>query len=147
MSENVEIVRDLWRAWERGDMKAVFEFYDTDVEWDMARSEVPDLGKFHGRDGVRDFFRQWAYEMFDDYYAEPVEITAVGDKVVVELRQGGRGKGSGVDVEMPRSWLVYSLRGDKVARVRVFRDHEEALRIARQEDPSARKPNESVSKQ
>jgi ketosteroid isomerase-like protein len=48
---NVEIVRASWEAWSRGDMDALFEFYDPEVEWDMTHSYVPDMGVFHGHDG------------------------------------------------------------------------------------------------
>jgi ketosteroid isomerase-like protein len=49
--DNVEIVRASWEAWSRGDMDALFEFYDPGVEWDMTHSYVPDMGAFHGHDG------------------------------------------------------------------------------------------------
>ena len=60
MSEgNVEIVRKAWEAWSRADMAALFEFYDPEVEWDVTHSYVPDMGVFHGHDGIRAFFREW----------------------------------------------------------------------------------------
>ena len=46
MSEqNVEIVRASWDAWSRGDMDALFEFYDPEVEWDMTHSYRPGHGR------------------------------------------------------------------------------------------------------
>jgi ketosteroid isomerase-like protein len=60
MSEgNVEIVRKAWEAWSRADMAALFEFYDPEVEWDMSHSYIPDMGVFHGHEGIRAFFREW----------------------------------------------------------------------------------------
>jgi ketosteroid isomerase-like protein len=47
-ADSVEVVREAWEAWERGDMQAVFDFYDPAVEWDMSESEVPDMGVFGG---------------------------------------------------------------------------------------------------
>jgi uncharacterized delta-60 repeat protein len=56
--QNAEIVRASWDAWTRGDMDAIFEFYDPEIEWDMSHSYVPDMGVFHGRGGIREFFRE-----------------------------------------------------------------------------------------
>jgi ketosteroid isomerase-like protein len=33
--ENVDAVRSLWDAWERGDVESVFEIYDPAVVWDQ----------------------------------------------------------------------------------------------------------------
>ena len=76
--ENVKILRGAWDAWGRGDMDALFDFYDPEVEWDMTHSYVPDMGVFHGHEGVRDFFRQWR-AFFVEYYAEPEEFIDAGD--------------------------------------------------------------------
>jgi ketosteroid isomerase-like protein len=53
--EKVELVRRAWEAWKRRDMPSLFEFYDAAVEWDMSSSAVPDMGVYHGHDGVRHF--------------------------------------------------------------------------------------------
>jgi hypothetical protein len=78
----------------------VFDFYDPAVEWDMSESDVPDMGVFRGHDGVRRFFREWMAP-FDDYYAHAEDFRLGSEGVLVRMRQGGRGKESGVDVEMP----------------------------------------------
>ena len=59
MSEgNVEIVRQAWDAWSRADMAALSPVYDDpEVEWDMSHSYIPDMGVFHGHEGIRAFFR------------------------------------------------------------------------------------------
>jgi ketosteroid isomerase-like protein len=46
--KNVEIVRASWDAWHRGDMQALFDFYDPEVEWDMTHAYVPGMGVYHG---------------------------------------------------------------------------------------------------
>jgi ketosteroid isomerase-like protein len=126
--ENVEIVRASWEAWKRGDMDALFEFYDPAVEWDMTHSQVPGMGVFHGHDGIREFFRDWR-DFFAEYYAEPEEFIDSGDNVLVRVRQGGRGRVSTVTVEMPSYWQLYRLRGGRAVRVEVYRDEDDA-RIA-----------------
>lgn len=130
MSEqNVQIVRASWDAWARGDMDALFEFYDPDVEWDMSHSYVPDMGVFHGHDGIREFFREWRM-FFAEYWAEPEEFVGGADTVIVRVRQGGRGRASTVGVEMPAYWQVYRLRDGRAVRVEIYREESEARKAA-----------------
>jgi ketosteroid isomerase-like protein len=124
--DNVEIVRASWEAWSRGDTEALFEFYDPEVEWDMTHSYVPDMGVFHGHDGIREFFREWR-QFFAEYYAEPEQFIGADENVMVRVRQGGRGRVSSVDVEMPVYWQVYRLREGRALRVEIYRDEAEAL--------------------
>src|SRR5215204_6368038 len=98
--ENVEVVRASWDAWSRGDMAALFEFYDPAVEWDVTHAYIPDMGVLHGHEGVREFFRELR-ALFAEYHAEPEEFVDGDDCVMVRCRQGGRGRASTVDVEMP----------------------------------------------
>jgi ketosteroid isomerase-like protein len=127
--ENVEIVRGAWDAWSRGDMAALFEFYDPEVEWDMSHSYVPDMGVFHGHEGIREFFGEWR-AFFAEYWAEAQEFIEVGDSVIVRVHQGGRGRSSTVGVEMPAYWQLYRLRGGRAVRVEIYRDEEEARTAA-----------------
>jgi uncharacterized protein len=127
--ENVEVVRESWEAWSRGDMGALFDFYDPEVVWDMTHSYVPDMGLFHGHEGIRDFFREWR-AFFAEYYAEPEEFVDAGDSVIVRVRQGGRGRSSTVDVEMPAYWQVYTLRDRRAVRVEIYREEADARAAA-----------------
>jgi ketosteroid isomerase-like protein len=127
--DSVELVRKAWEAWERGDMPAVFDFYDPAVEWDMSESDVPDMGVFRGHDGVRRFFREWMAP-FHDYYAHADDFRLGSAGVLVRMRQGGRGKGSGVEVEMPPLWQLYRLRAGRAVRVEIYRDEDRAVEAA-----------------
>ena len=132
--ENVEIVRASWEAWSQGDIDALFDFYDPAIEWDMTHSLVPDMGVYHGHEGVREFFREW-WAFFADYDAEPEEFIDADESVIVRGRHGGRGRAStvgGVEMpayyaELPRFWQVYRLRGGRAVRVEIYRDEAEAL--------------------
>jgi ketosteroid isomerase-like protein len=124
--ENVETVRAAWAAWSDGDMDALFDFYDPAVEWDMTHSQVPDMGVFHGHEGVRSFFREWR-AFFAEYYAEPEKFVDAGESVIVRVRQGGRGRASSVGVEMSSYWQVYRLSGGRAVRVEIYRDERDAL--------------------
>jgi ketosteroid isomerase-like protein len=110
-------------------MVAVFDFYDPAVEWDMSESDVPDMGVFRGHDGVRRFFREWMAP-FHDYYAHAEDFKLGSEGVLVRIRQGGRGKQSGVDVEMPPLWQLYRLRAGRAVRVEIYRDEDRAREAA-----------------
>jgi uncharacterized protein len=124
---NVELVRAAWEAWERGDMEAIFAFYDPEIVWDQTHYETSELSAvYHGHDGIRRFFRAWLAP-FESYSAHPEEFLEVGEAVVVRIRQGGRGKQSGAEVEMTPYWQVYRLRAGRAVRIEVYRDQGEAL--------------------
>jgi ketosteroid isomerase-like protein len=126
--ENVEIVRASWEAWKRGDMAALFEFYDPSIEWDVSHAQIPGMGAFHGHDGVREFFRAWR-DFFAEYHAVPEEFIDAGESVLVRVKQAGRGKVSSVSVEMPAYWALYRLHDGRAVRVAIYRDEDDA-RIA-----------------
>jgi ketosteroid isomerase-like protein len=125
---NVELVRAAWEAWERRDMEAIFAFYDPEIVWDQTHAQAGELtAVYHGHDGVRQFMREW-FAPFESYYARPEEFIDAGEAVVVRCRQGGRGRHSGVDVEMPPYWQVYRLRDGRAVRIEVYNDQREALK-------------------
>ena len=128
--ENVDLVRAAWDAWERGDMEAIFAFYDPAIVWDQTGFGAHELSAvYHGHDGVRQFFREWLAP-FESYYAHAEDFIDAGEAVVVRCRQGGRGKTSGAAVEMPPYWQVYRLRDGLVIRIEVYRVQAEALEAA-----------------
>jgi ketosteroid isomerase-like protein len=99
--ENVALVRRSWEAWERGDMEAIFAFYDPDIVWDQFPFWEGELASlYRGHDGIRQLFREWL-EAFEGFYAHAEDFIDAGDAVVVPCRQGGRGKQSGAEVRMP----------------------------------------------
>ena len=127
--ENVEIVRRVWEAAERGDGRAVFALYDPAIVWESRYTgPIERGGLYHGHDGVRRFFREW-FEAFATYHAQAETFIEAGDRVVVGYRVSGRGKGSGIEVEMAR-WNVYEIRNGLVIRVEVFKSEAEALEAA-----------------
>ena len=124
--ENVDVVRAAWEAWERGDMDAVFDTYDPEIVWDQTRHPTAELSAvYRGHDGVRDFFRAWLAP-FDGYYGRADEFIDAGDAVVASVRQGGRGKESGVEVDM-LVWQVYRLRGGLIVEIAPYGTRAEAL--------------------
>src|SRR6266566_7674162 len=92
--ENVELVRRAWEAWEREDIEGLFALYDPAIVWDQTHYSEGIAGVYHGHEGVRHFCRQWL-DPFETYWAHAEAFIDAGDNVIVEVRQGGRGKASG----------------------------------------------------
>jgi ketosteroid isomerase-like protein len=96
-----------------------------EIEWDMTRL-MPEPRVYHGHDGVREFWRSWAGTWAGLEVAMEQAIDAGGEEVVVEIRNTGRGRGSGAAVEL-RFGQVWTVRDRQVVRLRAFPSLEAAL--------------------
>jgi ketosteroid isomerase-like protein len=68
--------------------------------------------------------------MIEDVRYEALELTAVGEDVVLaHIRLSGRGLSSGLDVDM-EAFVVHELAGGRITRIRVYADLESARRAA-----------------
>ena len=125
--ENVEVVRHLYDAALRGDTEAVIDCLDPEVRADMSeRVFNPDV--YEGHDGYRRFLTE-IDSVWDDFRVEPLEFIDAGKKVVVSHMVRGRGKESGVEVELP-STSVYTVHDGLVTVIHMYRDHGRALEAA-----------------
>jgi ketosteroid isomerase-like protein len=126
---NVDLVRSVIDAHERGDYEAVFAAYDPEIEWDVTGTQVPvsDVKTIsHGHDGIRAFWRHW-FETWEAVTFEYEEFIDAGDDVVGVLTQRMRGRASGLDVEWKSYAQVWTVRNEKIVRVRFFSSREDAL--------------------
>jgi ketosteroid isomerase-like protein len=116
--ENLEAVRRGYEAFNRGDVDAVLEGVDPEVEWHVP-PVLPDPATYHGREGVRKLM-QTMQDAFDDFELAVEEVREAGDKVVVMAAVRGRGKESGAVVESPSFGWVWTIRHGKVVLVEVY---------------------------
>ena len=124
--ENVEIIKAGFAGFQTG---RGFELLDPEIEWE-ARGDLPDAGTYRGHDGVRQLLERFD-EVMDEIWFEPEEFIPVDEnRVVVALRWGGKGKGSGVVIEETREAWLFTLRGGKIMRVQEFPTREQALSAA-----------------
>jgi ketosteroid isomerase-like protein len=63
----------------------------------------------------------------------PESFERVGDKLLVTGRWKARGIESGVELDMPASWVV-EVRGGKIAYWQTYTDHDQARRDIGLED-------------
>ena len=124
--ENVEVVRAMWAAYARGDFEASLEAYTEDTVWDDTRYR-PDGAVHLGRDALVGLVRSWR-GAWENYEVEAEQLLDAGDdRVVVLLRETGRGKRGGV--ELTNRWgQVTTVRDGKIAHTLVYRVPEEALK-------------------
>jgi ketosteroid isomerase-like protein len=126
--ENVETVRRVIEAWDRGDYATSLRSIDADVELIAAYGTADLDGTYRGHAGLAEMLRAFWAE-FDGPRIEIQEAIAAGDNVVVGVRFYGRGKRSGVEIDAP-AWHVWSLRDGKAVRWLLLRTKEEALEAA-----------------
>jgi hypothetical protein len=130
--ENVEIVRTAFNAFGEGDMDAVLALCDENIEITQA-AELPGVSQSQrGHAGVLEAFAIWP-DLWDDYRVEIVRLTDVGEHIVASTINRGRGKDSGVPVEMPFAF-VFSVRAGKIVQWRLFMREEQALKAVRLEE-------------
>jgi ketosteroid isomerase-like protein len=123
---NVDVVLSLLQANERRDWDALFEIYAPDIEWEDTSGLWGDWGVARGHDDLRHAWRRW-FESFEDVRWElDGEPLAEGDDVVTTYRVHVRGRGSGAAVDQ-RISLVWTVRGEKIARVRAYNTRAQAL--------------------
>jgi ketosteroid isomerase-like protein len=129
--ENIELTRRSFEAFNRGDIGEVLSRLTPDVEV-YADPELPNSGTFHGHEGALLWFERWL-EAWETFTVELEEIIPVGDNLVACVIQHGRGRGSGVEVNM-RSAYVLTLRDGKTTRLHLYPDKATALEVARRLD-------------
>ena len=127
--ENVEIVRDAFVAYNRGDLDALLdEYWVDDIDYRAVEGAPDDHGPIHGKAAMRAYFQDW-FDTFDDLKVDPLELIDAGEDVVAVLQFGGRAKLSGVETDLTFA-VVYTLRNGKVARGREYWTKEQALEAA-----------------
>jgi ketosteroid isomerase-like protein len=124
-SENVELVRRLYEAWQRDGYGVVPELMDPDIEFVNPVYAV-EPGTRHGYDGFAAAARSLA-SVYSDYRVTAVQFFDVDDRVAVRARVSTRSAGRSVPIEAERGY-VFDFRAGKVIRFAWFSDPTEALK-------------------
>jgi ketosteroid isomerase-like protein len=125
--ENVEMVREAWEAWTKGDPGAL-SLLDPQVvyEDDMLPDHAGET--YHGPEGLLRAWARWT-EPWETFETDLEWARDAGDEVVSCHRARARGKGSGVDME-GRYAYVWRFKGKKVIHLKSYGDVDEALEAA-----------------
>ena len=125
--ENVETLKRGFEAFNRGDINAMLEEFDPDVEWHTA-SDIPDSTVYRGHDGVASLIQEWV-NSFEDFRVDAEELIDRGEYVVLSVVLRGRIPGSlESDREVTlRRFGVDKVRNGKIVEVREYMTLEQAL--------------------
>jgi ketosteroid isomerase-like protein len=127
MTENEQLIRQGYDAWNQGDWTRMEALLAPDFEVD-ATDRVLNPDHYEGIEGFRRLAGEMA-EVWDSWEIEPLEFVENGDLVFVAHTVRARGKGSGIEVG--QIYLsVWTLRNGKGARLALYVDRERALSAA-----------------
>lgn len=94
--QDVNTVRGAYEAFDRGDVPAVMGILDAEVQWHEPGGGNAPSGTFIGADAVSADVFGAILENFDEYSAQPAEVSDEGDRVIVRGRFKGRNKNGAV---------------------------------------------------
>jgi ketosteroid isomerase-like protein len=126
VSANVELVRSIYAKWERGDFSSV-EWAHPEIEYVTADGPSPSTvtGVAGMAGATRDWMTVWhQWRVEGDEYRE-----LDGERVLVLVRYGGRGRTSGMEIAQVRTTgaTLFRVSGDKVTRLVFYLDRDRAL--------------------
>lgn len=126
MARNLQIVRSIFADWERGDWSSA-EWADPEIEFEMIGGL--NTGTWKGREQMAE---AWATMLraWEDLRAVADDFQEVDDeRVLVLLRNEGRGKGSGIDIGgiSVKAANVFTVRDGKVTRLALYWERDRAI--------------------
>jgi ketosteroid isomerase-like protein len=127
MCTNVEIVRNLYEAWNRGDTPSALALIDPEIEVEKTQGGFNE-GTYRGHAGLSQVLQDF-WDQFEFDRSEVKEYMDAKGDVLTAVIHHGRGKGSGIEVEMWH-WNLWTLRDGKIVRLQLFLDRAEAMRAA-----------------
>jgi ketosteroid isomerase-like protein len=124
-SENVELARAAFKAFEDRDISQIEEICQPDIEMDWSRRLIDPIVT-RGYDGVREFFEEVS-SLFEEAIFEEEEILEFENKVLVVSTGHFRGKASGIEVKA-RAANVWTICDGKLAHFCFYQSKEDALK-------------------
>jgi ketosteroid isomerase-like protein len=129
-AENVELVERALAAWNRGELERFGEHVAEDIVWLEVSGWLENEGQeVRGRDLLLRNHRE-LLDTWETYRLELQETHAVADQVIAVVREVGRGRASGVEVDSLWGYVI-TIGDGKVCRVEAYRDPEKALALLR----------------
>jgi len=122
MTTPLQTVQDVYTAFGSGDLQTLLGLMDDNVTWTThsPRAAVPWAGRYHGVEGVKDFFSRVLttseiVEFAVDWMAGDGEHVAVRGHERVRAREGGKG--------YETAWAhLWTVRGGRVVSLEEFHD-------------------------
>jgi ketosteroid isomerase-like protein len=120
VQENMQLVKDGYAAFARGDIQGLLALFAEDIEWVIPGAGLPLAGTYRGKAGVASFFEKLALES-EILAFEPREFVADGDRVLVIGWE--RGKVKATNRMFQADWVMaFTVRDGKVAKFHEYSD-------------------------
>ena len=126
MPDPARAVVEAWLdAWNSDEPERSLVYIDPEAEIDWSESRAPWAQNYHGRDGGLRLFHE-IRDAFESSRLEVHDYVVVGDRVGMRNTSHLRGR-EGIEV-VARSTIVFTVRDDKIVTIRLFQEHDDALR-------------------
>jgi uncharacterized protein len=120
MQENLQLVKEGYAAFSRGDIPGLLALFAEDIEWRSPGAGLPLAGTYRGHGEVANFFQKLSQEV-DILDFQPREFVAEGDRVLVVGWERAKVKATNRTVEL--DWVMaFTVRNGKVATFREYTD-------------------------
>ena len=120
-NNNIALIRNIYAAFERGDIRTIMDHLAPDVEWTLnGPSVIPYAGKKIGPDQVLTFFEALATTQ-EDHKLTVDEYIAQCDVVVTVGRFAATVKATGKRIDGPVAH-IFTIRDGRIARLLDFVD-------------------------
>jgi ketosteroid isomerase-like protein len=136
-AQNVEVVRGVIDALNRGDIDEAMAATSADCEIDWSNSRGVLKGVYRGRDEAREVWKSFL-EAWDSVRWEVREFIELDDhRVLIASEFHNRGSGSGVDVTA-RGASLWTIRDGEVAAIKLYQSKAEALEAVGRKSEAAK---------
>jgi ketosteroid isomerase-like protein len=126
--DDFEVVRRAWAAASAADHDALARELHAEVVA-IPFGAAMEGKAYRGPEEVRGWLRDEILVSWEFFQVLPERFERVGDKLLVTGRWNARGIESGVELDIPASWVV-EVRDGKVAYWQTYTDHAQARRAA-----------------
>jgi ketosteroid isomerase-like protein len=123
--DNVEIVRQLWSAWQRDGFGIVPELMDPEIEYVNPPYAV-EPGTRRGYDEFAAAARSLR-EVYADHEITDARLREIGDRVLVTATVTTRSRANAIPISAGRGY-VFDVRDGKITRFAWFNDPADAIR-------------------
>jgi ketosteroid isomerase-like protein len=124
VSENVELTRRAWEAFNNRDFDELLRYIHPELEWRPAQGPGgPEGTIYRGREE----YERWIYDevipVWESFRAEDLDIRELEDgRILILGKIHGKGRASGVEISAPFGQIA-ELRGPQVIRLTGYLDH------------------------
>jgi len=120
--ENLKVVKNIYKAFEQGDLPAVFEQFDSAIEWIAAENSPAAAGSpYHGLAEVREGVFLRIATGFDGFSIKIDELFDAKDKVVMLGYYVGTRKATGKKFQAQVAH-IWTIAADKAVKFQQYTD-------------------------